>query len=164
MRRLWSFAAIFLFAASAFAADPAKTPVVRPALAAAVAGATTPPLSNQYQHIKNVWNAPNSTYPDCSATVTLGCLDTYTFTAVGPAGGNNIITVANGAIPAGGLVTYIYGPGSFLYCGTWSTSVTANYRDDSGASVQSTPATATVNVPCPLVASPATNLISTPAL
>lgn len=146
--RLWILAvAVVMYAASAFAA--------------------TPVASNKYQHISNTWNAPNSTYPDCTSIGSVACLDTYTFMAAPPAGtggATSIITVPNGGIAAGGVVSYLYGPGGYLYCGTWTVSVVANYRDDAGASVQSSADSATVVVPCPLTASPATNLVSTPAL
>lgn len=125
--------------------------------------AATPVASTQYQHIKNTWNVPNSTYPDCSTTVTTSCLNTYTFTATDPNGGANIVTVPNGGIAAGGAFTYSWGPGSYLYCGTWTTSVVANYLDSGGVAVSSSAISTTAAVPCPLVASPATGLVSTPA-
>ncbi len=125
--------------------------------------AATAPASNQYQHIKNTWNVPGSAYPDCSTTVTTSCLSSYAFTAVDPTGASNVATVPNGGIAAGGVVSYTWGPGGYLYCGTWSTSVVAVYLDSSGASVSSSPVTSTAAVPCPLVASPAADLVSTPA-
>ena len=126
-------------------------------------GAT--PVSTQYQHIQNTWNAPNSTYPDCSATVTTSCLSSYTYTATPPAGtgGPAITTVPNGGIASGAQVSYLWGPGGFLFCGTWNLSVVANYVDSSGASVSSSAVTATTAVSCPLAPSPVTGLNSTPA-
>jgi hypothetical protein len=125
--------------------------------AASVFGQTKP-VSNQYQHINNTWNVPNSTYPDCTATVTLNCLSTYTYTATDPYGAASINTVPNGLLLAGATFAYNWTPGSFLYCGTWTASVVANYIDGSGAGVSSTADTVTVAVSCPLVASPVTNL------
>jgi hypothetical protein len=122
------------------------------------------PVSNQYTKIVSAWNAPASTYPDCSATVTTYCLSTYTFTATSPTGSNAILTVANGGIPAGGAVSYTYAPGGYLYCGTWGISVTANFIDGSGAGVSSSPVAITLAVPCPLTPSPVTGLSATPAL
>lgn len=124
---------------------------------------TAQTLSNQYQHINNTWNAPNSTYPDCSTTVLKSCLNTYTYTAVPPSGSTVIATVPNGSILAGAQVSYQWGPGSFLVCGTWNLSVVANYIDSTGAVVSSSADTAQTVVPCPLAASPATGLASTPA-
>lgn len=125
--------------------------------------ATTAPVSTQYQHIANTWNAPNSTYPDCSATVTTLCLSSYTYTATPPAntGGPSVATVPNGGIGAGAQVSYTWGPGGFLYCGAWTLSVVANYVDSTGASVSSSADTANVTVQCPLAPSPATGLSGT---
>jgi hypothetical protein len=133
-------------------------------LVAAFASAATPVASNQYQHINYTWLAPNSTYPACSTTVTSSCLNNYTLTQAAPGGTSNIIlTVANGGVAAGGSVAYSYGPGGYLYCGTWGANVVANYLDSSGATVSSNAVATTVAVPCPLVASPATSLAGTPA-
>lgn len=132
------------------------------ALAPFVAHAATP-ASTQYQHINATWNAPNSTYPDCSSTVTLNCLNTYTYTLTDPNGSPSIITVPNGGIAAGGLVAYNWTPGGYLYCGTWTLSVVANFVDGSSQTVASSADTVNVAVSCPLVASPVTNLKGTPA-
>lgn len=128
------------------------------AMLAASLFSQTKPVSNQYQHINSTWNAPNSTYPDCSTTVTKDCLSSYTFSATDPFGASTLVTVPNGGIAAGGLVAYNWTPGSFLYCGGWTVSVVTNYIDDVGAGASSSAATVPATVSCPLVASPATNL------
>jgi hypothetical protein len=129
----------------------------------AMAAHAATPMSTQYQHIKNTWVVPNSTYPNCSATVAVACLNSYTYTAVDPNGSPNIVTLPNGGIASGASFGYTWGPGGFLYCGTWSTSVVVNYIDSTGASVSSTAISTTAAVACPLVPSPATGLGSTPA-
>lgn len=129
-----------------------------------LAHAATPPVSNKYQHIYYTWVAPNSTFPDCSATVTSSCLSNYTLSQTPPSGVAAVtLTIANGSVAAGGTVSYVYGPGGFLYCGTWNVSVVANYLDEAGATVPSAAFPATVAVPCPLAASPVTGLLGTPA-
>lgn len=116
-------------------------------------------LSNKYQHIGNTWNAPNSTYPACSATVTSSCLRDYTFTAKDPTGKVNSVTV--GLTNTNGVVSYSWGPGGYLYVGSWQTSVVANYLDDTGAVVSTAPLASGVTVPAPFVASPPSGFTST---
>jgi hypothetical protein len=133
------------------------------AMAIGVAHAATPTLSNKYQHISYTWNAPNSTYPNCSATVTSSCLNNYTLSQIMPSGAAVLLTIPNGGVVAGGIVAYLYGTtGAYLQCGTWNANVVANYLDDTGATISSSPNATTLAVACPLVASPATGLVGNP--
>lgn len=124
---------------------------------ALIAQAATP-LPSAYKNLRGDWFAPNTTYPLCSASVTTYCLNSYTFTATDPNGGNTILSVPTGGILPGGAMFYVYTPGGFLYCGPWAVAVTANYLDGTGAGVSATPVSTTATAPCPLTASPATSL------
>jgi hypothetical protein len=83
--------------------------------AVAVEGQTA---SNQYQHIAWKWIAPATSLPTCSAAVTQACVKDYVLTLTDPSSvAQTPITVAwpNTA--------YTYGPGGFLFCGTWKASM-----------------------------------------
>lgn len=115
--------------------------------------------SNQYQHILSTWNVPNTTLPNCSASVTTNCLSSYTYTATDPYGHPNIVTV--GLASTNGVVSYNFGPGGYLWSGTWNLSVVANYLDSTGATATSSATPAQVVVPAPFVPSPPSGLKGT---
>jgi hypothetical protein len=123
--------------------------------------------STQYQHIKSTWTQPNSTYPSCSATVTSSCLTGYSLILTPPTGTGtaNAIppctpTVASNCI--GNVLTYTWGPGGYLYAGTWNVSLAAVYLDPTGTLVSSSAVTTTTVVPSPFVPSPAGGVSATP--
>lgn len=124
--------------------------------AVAVEGQTA---SNQYQHIAWKWTAPSTALPTCSATVTQACVKDYVLTLTDPsAAAPTSITVAwpNTA--------YTFGPGGFLFCGTWKASLALEYIDDTSTLKSTAPATGTAVVPCPFVAPGSPNTLGgTPA-
>lgn len=131
--------------------------------------AQTPPFGKD-TGIKSTFNAPagataGSFAPYCSATLNTFCVVNYSEFFTPPAG------VSGGAIPVtitsssdvGGLVTFTWKPSGGLYCGTWGTSVIANWKDGSGnAAVSPVTTAAPTQEPCPFTASPVTGLVSTP--
>jgi hypothetical protein len=138
-------------------------------VALAVVAAHGQTASDKYQHIKSTWTAPNSTYPNCTSTVASSCLTGYALTFIAPAGVNPTTAIPP-CVPGvttncvGPVSTYTWGPGGYLYAGTWNVSLTAVFLDSTGAQVQASPVVTTVVVPLPFVASPASSLVSAPAL
>lgn len=127
------------------------------ALAAlATAGAQT--LSSTNHTITWSWLQAGGGAPTCSITVTDSCGISYQLTWTDPTG-----KVGAPAVIAWPALSYVYGPGGFLYCGTWQGSLTLTYKDDTGTVKTTAPTTGTAAVACPFVLSPPSGLKGNPA-
>ena len=119
--------------------------------------AQTAPPASIYHTMTESWTAPlswsgtGSSVP-CSTTLQTYCVSSYTETLTPPQGvtGTIVLTAPT--------TSYAWAPGGFLYCGEWTVSVVANWRDGNGAAAVSLPLVGTEVVPCPFTASPATAL------
>jgi hypothetical protein len=128
-------------------------------------------VSDQYKHLKANWTPP--VYQVCNFTATTpvntSCINGYqeVLTPPSPATGTVTVppctaTLASACI--GPVATYTWGPGNFLYSGTWGISLYAAYLDANGAQQFTAPISTTVVVPNPFTPpSPATGLGVTPA-
>jgi len=125
-------------------------PLLLLALACVLGSAQT--TSTQYQHIGYSWTP--GTLAVCSTTLTKSCVKDYVLNVTDPTGAAQpTITVAYS------LSSYTYGPGGFLYCGTWNASLAIEYLDETGAAKISLPATVATVVSCPFVVSPPSGFI-----
>jgi hypothetical protein len=128
-------------------------------LLAAVVTAHGQTLSTQYQHIANTWNATAPlTVCTAGATAPTSCVKDYIITFTDPTGKSN--PAVPFAYPA---TSYTWGPGGFLYCGSWQVNLVIEYYDDQGVAKTTAGNTSTAPVACPFTVSPPSGLKSVPA-
>jgi hypothetical protein len=113
--------------------------------------------STQYKHIANTWDAATPlTVCATGATAPISCVKDYIFTLTDPTAKSNTVTFA---YPA---TSYTWGPGGFLYCGTWQANLAIEYFDDQGTAKTTTGNGTTATVACPFTVSPPSGLKAVP--
>ncbi|HMG85600.1 MAG TPA: helix-turn-helix transcriptional regulator [Terracidiphilus sp.] len=116
--------------------------------------------------ITSNWNPAATTV--CTSTVTSSCENGQTLTITPPSGAPTTIAscataglAANSPCLSVGSASFVFTPGGFLACGTWTVTVVTNGFDQNGIAATSVPISATVVAACPLAPftiPPATNL------
>lgn len=128
--------------------------------------------------ISSTWGQPIGTtqWPMqyCGGTVTVSCVTGYTYQVTLPSGTVDTIPECAAGVSAGtaaspcvgssniggSTITYAWIPGGNLACGTYTTSVAANWLNAAGTPISSAAISTTVSVPCPFVASPPNTITS----
>ena len=114
--------------------------------------------STQYQHIAYSWiQGPTLNVCTTGTTSPTSCVKDYALTLTDPSG--KASSTIKFAYPA---TSYLYGPGGFLYCGTWQASLVIEYFDDKGVAQTTTPAINSTQVGCPFVVSPPSGFSGSP--